>query len=182
MSAKLLPSSLFLLSFGFFSLFLFLVGQRYGYFVPEPKALQGSVQIAGIATYSGQLTSPVRLLLPSLGLDLAIVPVSLQGKKWPTTPSGVSYLSNSAIPGEAGNAVFYGHNWPSLLGRLNQSRTGEKLVVTYADGLSREFTINNVFVVGPNSTEILASSPTPKITLYTCTGFLDTQRLVVTAI
>jgi len=142
----------------------------------------GNLQIAGASTYTGELGNPSAISLPSLGINLPVVITHMDGKKWPTTPSGVSYLANTAIPGDIGNAVFYGHNWPSLLGHLKQAKNGEKLYIQYQDGITKEFTIDSISEVEPNSTEILAQSSTPKITLYTCTGFLDTKRLVVTAI
>jgi len=160
----------------------FLFAQRYGYFVPQNRPIIGNIQVAGATSYTGELTNPSAISLPSLGINLPVVLTYMEGKKWPTTPSGVSYLANSAVPGDIGNAVFYGHNWPSIFGDLKNAKIGDKLVIQYQDGKSRDFTVDKVFIVGPNATEILAQSPTPKITLYTCTGFLDTKRLVVTAI
>ena len=152
-----------------------LFAQRY-------RPVVGNVQIAGTSSYTGELTAPAGIAIPSIGLNLPTVITYMQGKKWPTTPTGVSYLANSAIPGDQGNAVFYGHNWPAILGNLGNTKTGDKIVIQYQNGKTRDFTVDQVKIVGPNATEILASSETPKITLYTCTGFLDSQRLVVTAI
>ena len=182
MPAKILPNSLFLVSVICFLISGFLFAQRYGYFVPQNQPIIGDIQIAGAATYNGEIGSPSSIAIPSLGLNLPIVITHMEGKKWPTTPSGVSYLANSAVPGDMGNAVFYGHNWPSILGTLKNTKTGDKLIIQYQDGKSRDFTVDKVFIVGPDSTEILAQSNTPKITVYTCTGFLDAKRLVVTAI
>lgn len=182
MPAKLLQNSLLVLAFACLVASGYWYFQRYGYFVPKPAKVIGSVQVAGAASYSGELTAPSSIALPNLGISLPVVITYMDGKRWPTTPSGVSYLANSALPGDMGNAVFYGHNWPSILGNLKNTKVGDQLTVQYQDGRSRSFTVDKVFVVGPNATEILAQSETPKITLYTCTGFLDMQRLVVTAI
>ena len=79
-------------------------------------------------------------------------------------------------------APIWRGRWPAILGNLGDTKTGDKLIIQYQNGKTKDFTVSEVKIVGPNATEILASSDTPKITLYTCTGFLDSQRLVVTAI
>jgi len=53
--------------------------------------------------------------------------------------------------------------------------------VTASSGTVAKFVIQMVSTVAPYQTDLLAPTTGPVLTLYTCTGFLDTQRLVITA-
>lgn len=125
--------------------------------------------------------SPTALTLPSLGLTLPVYPAAIEGNKWQTTSVGVSYLSTSPLPGEAGNSVLYGHNWPNLLGRLGELSPGDQVVVSFG-GREVSYTVHYLSVVGPANSEIYANTSDSRLTIYTCTGFLDQERLVVTAL
>ena len=50
-----------------------------------------------------------------------------------------------------------------------------------SNGEERNFLVEYTSVVDPNQTYILSQTKDKGITLYTCTGFLDTKRFVVTA-
>ncbi|MGB2787766.1 MAG: hypothetical protein WBC13_00380, partial [Dokdonella sp.] len=50
---------------------------------------------------------PVKVSLPDLNLHLQIIPATMDGDTWQITGEGVSYLTNSPIPGEVGNSVMY---------------------------------------------------------------------------
>lgn len=125
---------------------------------------------------------PTILRLPSLHLELPIIPAILKDYKWQATPVGVSYLVSSTLPGETGNSIMYGHNWPNLLGRLSQVKSGDTLEVYFSDGTEHTFQIEFTTIVTPDETHILNQTSDQRLTLYTCTGFLDRQRFVVTAI
>lgn len=121
-----------------------------------------------------------RMKIPSLNMDLEIIPSKITNNKWEATDQGVSYLSSSPVPGEKGNSIFYGHNWTSLLGNLTKIKPGAEINITFNKKESA-FIVEYVSVVGPNDTQILANTTDSRITLYTCTGFLDSKRFVATA-
>jgi len=125
---------------------------------------------------------PKRLIIDDLGINLEVVPGNIKNDKWSTTYDGVSYLSSSPIPGTAGNSILYGHNWASLLGNLKSAKPGQVIEIVDDSGKVTKFEISFVQVVGPNEKSILDQTSDSRITLYTCTGFLDTKRLVVTAL
>src|SRR3972149_12120618 len=78
---------------------------------------------------------PATISLPDLGLTLPVIPAQIISNVWPTTTAGVSYLFTSARPGDTGNSIFYGHNWPRLLGKLSQVELGA--IITISDNLGR---------------------------------------------
>lgn len=125
---------------------------------------------------------PVTIFFPSLDRELPIIPTELNKGKWEATPEGVSYLISTPQPGETGNSILYGHNWTNLLGSLPRMKPGEHIEVHFSDGTARIFQIEFTSVVTPDQTHILNQTTDRRLTIYTCTGFLDTKRFVVTAI
>lgn len=154
-----------------------LLYQRYR---PNPLAFQGAVftrELSG--TYHG---SPVRVQIPEVDVDLPIVTADIEGTIWQTTDDGVSYMKSSPLPGETGNAVLYGHNWPNLLGPLKRVNVGDSINIMFEDGYSASFNVAFVTIVTPEQIKILENSKDSRLTIYTCTGFLDSKRFVVTAV
>ena len=132
----------------------FLIWQRY-----QPLPLP-SVALAK--------EGPTTISIPSLNITLPVL-------SEPLTPKGVTFEPHG------NNLVFYGHNWPNILGRLKEVKPGQTINLTYSANLTKTFVIDTVKIVGPNDTSILQAKDNEVLTIYTCTGFLDTKRLVVVA-
>lgn len=126
--------------------------------------------------------TPIALIIKDLELELPIYSASLDGGKWQATTQGVSYLTSSAVPGELGNSILYGHNWPNLLGKLHKVKPGDEITIVFADASRKNFTIKYTSVVTPDQTHILNPTADRRLTLYTCTGLFDNKRFVVTAV
>ena len=127
------------------------------------------------------LNPPTRIIIRDLGIDLPIYPAKLINNEWQTTTDGASYLVSSPIPGDIGNSIIYAHDWVSLFGPLLNARRGERVEIEYADKTRKTFVIGQTSVVSYNQTSVLAPTKDRRITLYTCTGFLDSQRMVAVA-
>lgn len=126
--------------------------------------------------------TPVILGIADLGIKVPIVPELMENGKWVATTKGASYLVNTPIPGESGNSILYGHNWSNLLGRLPLAKPGQEITIQFDDGTVKTFVIAFTTIVTPAQTHILNQTKDARLTLYTCTGFLDSKRFVVTAI
>jgi LPXTG-site transpeptidase (sortase) family protein len=124
---------------------------------------------------------PVKLTIPDLHLDLQVIPAKTEGKNWETTKEGVSYLTSSPVPGEEGNSVIYAHNWAGLFADLPKIKPGNVVEVEYADKSKKQFSIAYTLEVSPGDLSILQSLNDKRLTLYTCTGFLDSKRFVAVA-
>jgi LPXTG-site transpeptidase (sortase) family protein len=120
------------------------------------------------------------LQIPSVKIDLPAYSASIVDGTWQTTKLGISHLSTSPLPGEEGNSVLYGHNWPNLLGNLHNIKPGDSMFIQHS-GATKRFIVQYVSVVGSEESSVYAPTNDIRITLYTCTGLLDTQRLVVVA-
>lgn len=146
-------------------------------FSSHPLSFEGQPQKVRM----GNDKSPKSIIIPSISLNLAIIPATVTGSNWETTSKGISYLSTSPMPGEKGNSVMYGHNWLSILGNLSKVKPGQKIIVVMHNGLKKEFIVEYTAVVDPSQTYIIDNTPDTRLTLYTCTGFLDLKRFVVVA-
>lgn len=125
---------------------------------------------------------PVRIAIPSQGIDLPVFEAKITNNIWPTTGLGAEYLETSPLPGTTGNSIIYAHNWESLFGKLRNVKTGDTVVITYPDKSKKTFVIEYTSIVSPTESTILAPSKDKRITLYTCTGFLDSHRFVAVAV
>ena len=148
-----------------------------------PQRLQfNKAEVLPSDQYDKAADKPVLLTLGELGITLDIYPAAINNGKWETTTKGVSYLTPSAISGETGNTIFYGHNYKNILGNLKKAKPGQIIQIKSSDGIRKKFRIEYVQIVNANQTGILDQTKDSRLTLYTCTGFLDSKRLVVTAI
>lgn len=125
---------------------------------------------------------PIQIQIESINVTLPIIPAKIESGKWEATTEGVSYLSSSPIPGNIGNSILYGHNWPNLLGNLSSVRPGDKIEIVYENNLQKTFEVEYTVTVDPSETHILLPSNDKRITVYTCTGFMDSKRFVVVGI
>lgn len=167
------------LTFGIIFLFIvgFLTWQRY-----TPKRLAFDTAKLSFQNHSNDLSpQPTTITIKDLDIYLPIYSTALENDHWQTTSQGVSYLIDSAIPGEKGNSILYGHNWPSLLKNLPQIKPGQEIAITFTDGISKNFAVEYTSVVTPDQTHVLNPTGYSRITIYTCSGFLDRKRFVVVA-
>ena len=168
-----------LLAFGWITLLLltFLIYQRY-----NPQNLAFKINEISQPAYSEKSgIVPTGIKIDSINLLLPVTASEIKNNKWEASTKSVNFLKTSVIPGEKGNSVLYGHNWPNLLGNLKKAEPGDKVTVIYSDNSERNFEIEYKTQVSPSETSILSNSEDNRITLYTCAGFLDTKRLVVVA-
>lgn len=129
-----------------------------------------------------KLANPTYIEIPSLYIALPIFPAKIINGEWEATTQGVSYLVHSPVPGEYGNSILYGHNWTNLLGSLPNIKIGDKIIITNAEKKKLTFEVQYTALVTPDEVSILQPSKDNRITLYTCTGFLDSHRFVVVGI
>lgn len=125
---------------------------------------------------------PSKIEIPSLKLSLPIFPAEIINNEWVTTDKGVSYVMSSPLPGEKGNSILYGHNFSNILGKLPNIKPGETITITFTNGIKQTFVTDKTAVVTPSDSSVLATTDEPAITIYTCTGFLDSKRFVVKAL
>ena len=122
---------------------------------------------------------PAKIYIPKLERTLDVSDGFVENNRWVISKTGVSYLTTSGKLGESGNVVLYGHNTKDVLGSLWKVQVGDIVEITDSGGNVHKFEIFERKEVKPNSVEILESTADSRLTIYTCSGFLDTARFVV---
>lgn len=126
-------------------------------------------------------TLPIQFVMPDQRIDLTVIPAQIQNQEWQLSNQGVSLLQTSIPSNESNGLIMYGHNWRSLLGNLHKAKIGQKINLIYADGNVAQYTIQSMVTVSPSRLDVLNLAKADTLLVYTCTGFLDSERLVVLA-
>ncbi len=100
---------------------------------------------------------------------------------WTISPSHASYLATSGRVGKGGNIVIYGHNKREILGNIRVLKLGELITLTTEDGVQHDYQVQLVKEVSPSDTSLVQPTQEETLTLYTCSGLLDSRRFVVQA-
>lgn len=125
--------------------------------------------------------NPSILYIPKLSRALKVSEGTVVNGRWTISPTGVSFYTASATPGTTGNSVIYGHNLANILGDLYLVDESDPIYVVLSSGNIVKYQVFEEKEVAPQSVEILNSSQDSLLTLYTCSGFLDSARFVVIA-
>lgn len=175
---KLLARLLVIAGISFFGLGFYLLWEHND---PNRLAFHNYEYSASEQQQIAEKNLPVKIILNDIGVDAQIIPADIKGNTWETTKDGVSYLTSSPIPGEHGNSVMYAHNWAGLFQNLPKVQPGNTVEVRYADGSIKTFSIAYTLEVSPGDISVLGDANDNRLTLYTCSGFLDSKRFVAVA-
>lgn len=145
-------------------------------FVAESKNID---QESGAVEIEQRIAKPTKIYIPKLSRTLEVSDGEVVNNRWVISATGVSYLTASAIPGNVGNAVIYGHNKRNILGGLPEVKEGDSVYIVTNNGEVFRYTIIERREVKPTQVEILKQSDDSRLTIYTCNGFLDQARFVV---
>lgn len=147
------------------------------------------------APVAPRFTRPVRLSIPSIGVDTDVEEVGLDEEERMDVPGSyetVGWYKLGPYPGEAGNAVIAGHldspTAPAVFYNLTNLQEGDEFSVTDEEGRELTFTViqktlyqNEEFPL----TEVFGPSDRPRLNLITCDGTFDhnsqlySHRLVI---
>lgn len=125
---------------------------------------------------------PIHIKSYPVGIDISVKDAQIIDGVWQIHPNDANYLVSSAGIGDNGNVIVYGHNKNDILGPLRWIKEGAIVEVLASDGLSYEYEVVSLKEVEPDNLEYIKPSDYEVLTIYTCTGFLDTKRFIVQAI
>jgi hypothetical protein len=142
--------------------------------------------------------APVRIEIPSIGVNAYIEQVGLTRDRAMDVPSGwmnAGWYRHGSYPGEPGNAVIAGHldtntGSPAVFWDLDKMVPGDEVIVTFHSGTRLTFRTENSGLFpfdesGPAIKTIFGPSLTSDLNLITCNGAWDhgqktyKERLVV---
>ena len=101
---------------------------------------------------------------------------------WSISPNAANHVLQSAVPGTLGNIIIFGHNTKKVLRNLRKVHIGETIKLTTANGAQFSYRVISTQKVSPSHIDLLAPTKNEVLTIYTCTGLLDSKRLVVRAV
>ena len=159
--------------------------------VPAPAAPSGTAGTPGPAAPGQGLPAsvPVRVEVPSIGINTALVPVGKQANGEVQTPSGDpgapgGWYQDSPTPGQTGSAIILGHvntttSDIGLFYRLHELAPGQSITVTRADHTAAVFTVDKVDVYRKAAfptIEVYQNADRPEVRLITCGGYDPATR------
>jgi LPXTG-site transpeptidase (sortase) family protein len=127
------------------------------------------------------VNNPVRILIPKVDIDLKVIDAPIVDGYWTLSDNTASYGLGSGHPGSKSNTVIFAHARVGLFYNLKDVQVND-IIYVFTKTQWYRYKVNNITAVYPNQTEVLKPTKTETLTLYTCTGFSDEKRLIVTAI
>jgi hypothetical protein len=156
-------------------------GGAPGWAAPAAAPAAPAVQLADDA--SAAVPAPVRVRVPRIGVDSALVPLALDasGALVPPEDTATSgWFAQGTRPGAVGPAVIAGHvdsyRGPGVFVRLRQLAPGDVVLVDRADGTTLTFVVTRVDSYPKEAfpTErVYGPTPGPELRLITCGGTFD---------
>lgn len=162
---------------------LLLVGSGLAY-DPPPAIVSPSLMpspSAQVEKIIEQPAVPVHIKIPTAPIDTDIEEADIIDGEWQTSATAAAHLSQTGRPGENQNIVIYGHNLRVIFGPLWATKIGDRITVTTADGKQYEYIVFNKTRVKPTSIEYVLPTDKEILTLYTCVGAFDSDRLILQA-
>jgi LPXTG-site transpeptidase (sortase) family protein len=116
---------------------------------------------------------PVSIAIPSLNIDLTVIPgyYNQTTGVWTLTDTDAQYATPSVLPNnETGNTLIYGHYRKEVFEYLHLIHPGSEAIVTTSNGYQFDYKYTGTFAVQPNDTSIFDSVGLPRLTVQTCSG------------
>jgi len=140
-----------------------------------------SFKEAPISVQSQAGDRPVQVIIPSLKIDILIETADIKNGIWEISYNSATFLNSSSRPGEGGNTVIYGHNKKAIFGSLPYLSVGQKVTIKTEDGTLLSYQVYKKDFVKPDRIDLVSPTDHEELTLFTCWGLFDSQRVVVKA-
>lgn len=124
---------------------------------------------------------PVRILIPKVNIDLKVINARIINGYWEVSENTASYGLGSGQLGTKSNTVIFAHAREGLFYNLKNVKQDD-IVYVFTKNNWYRYRVNKITSVYPSQTEVINPTRNEVLTLYTCTGFYDEKRLIITAI
>ena len=135
------------------------------------------------ATRASRPARPVRVQIPSIGVDAPLISLGLDSTGALEVPDRfdlAGWWAGGARPGERGPAVIVGHvdsrTGPAVFFRLRDLRRGDAVVVRRHDGTSVRFIVRSSERYAKDrfpTARVYGATRAPELRLITCSGTFD---------
>jgi hypothetical protein len=131
------------------------------------------------------VAEPASVSIPRIAAESSLIETGLNSDGSPevppvTQPEQASWYGLGPAPGEIGPAVILGHvnggGRPGVFARLKEVAVGDRIVVGYKDGTSREFTVTRTEQVpktGFPFEKVYGNTEGPELRVITCGGLFN---------
>lgn len=128
-------------------------------------------------TFSGR---PVRVIIPSVNINVAIEEGNYfkETKSWNVSKTSAHFANQTSLPNnQENNTLIYGHNSTNIFGKTKDLKQGDKLYLETDNNLVFEYQYTDQLKTKPTDISVFAYQGPPRLTLLTCTGFLNKERM-----
>lgn len=144
-------------------------------FKSEPVEVQGFSEVI-----DDKKDIPLQISIAELFIELPVRRAEVIDGYWEVFEDSAGWGSGSGVPGEKGNQVIFAHARDGLFLPLLYVEKGMEITVS-TEAEAYVYEIMEIKEVYPNQVEVIQPTETETLTLYTCSGFQDKKRLIVTA-
>lgn len=124
------------------------------------------------------LSYPQKIVIPSLSVDLKIKPANVVSGSWEVFENSAGFGLGSSTPDQVGNTVVFAHARDGLFGPLKKIKQGDSIYLFTNDNWY-EYRVSEIKSVAPTDTSVIQQTDDQTLTLFTCSGFADSMRLIV---
>jgi LPXTG-site transpeptidase (sortase) family protein len=128
-----------------------------------------------------KISAPNPVFLTAKNTNVTIREGAVFNGQWILSTESAFHYDASSRPTEPGNIIIYGHNTKNIFKSLKTVQKDDVITLTTEDQQTHDYTIIDIQVVSPSETEYLQPTQEEILTVYTCTGLMDTKRLVIRA-
>lgn len=147
---------------------------------PQASAF-GPIRIADTLTEGTAVSQPpTRIIIPTVNIDVPVNEAKLTNGFWEVSETTASHGMGSSYPGSLGNTVLFAHARAGLFLPLRNINIGDSVYVLTNDRWHR-YRVENKREVQPTDVTVIQPTQDETLTLFTCSGFLDSKRLIVVA-
>ena len=123
---------------------------------------------------------PSHIVIEDLSIDLPVKKALIVDGYWEVFEDSAAWGDQSGYLGQKGNQVISAHAREGMFYNLKNAKNG--MVVTVSAGENNfNYKIVSVKKVLPSQIDVVAPTEDETLTLYTCSDFADSKRLIVVA-
>jgi len=119
--------------------------------------------------------SYTKIIVPKISVDISIQPGGVVNGKWILTNDYAHYFTQN------GNTIVYAHKRKGLFVDLKKLSEGDTIILVNNKGEQKTFTVYSLEIVKSTESEKLQTNEPNTVTLFTCDGFFDENRIIVKA-
>jgi len=148
------------------------------YFFLIPTFFSSPIQPEAEKVYKIQL--PIKILIPSQGIDLSIVEAQVDQDQWSLPESEICFLPGTTPFDQPENIILFGKNSQKVLGKLSSIKRSDQI---YLFGEERYllFEVTETRTALPEDESIFSATPGASLTLFSTADYFKGKRFVVRA-